>query len=123
MTVTLTDLKISKYMTTRLSKSTDTTTFQVSDKEISRDPKDLRDANSKSITATTVSVDLTSLQKHVVCLNCKQIIVPLDNDDNDEVGKNIFIYNACRSMVDETQCKIFSKVVFSAQTQRMKLAF
>ena len=51
MTVTLTDLKISKYMTTRLSKSPDTTTFQVSDKEISIDPKDLRDVNSKSITA------------------------------------------------------------------------
>ena len=51
MTVTLTDLKISKYMTTRLSKSPDTTTFQVSDKEISIHPKDLRDVNSKSITA------------------------------------------------------------------------
>ena len=38
-------------MTTRLSKSTDTTTFEVSDKEISIDPKDLRDVNSKSITA------------------------------------------------------------------------
>ena len=123
MTVTLTDLKISKYMTTRLSKSTDTTTFQVSDKEISIDPKDLRYANSKSVTATTISVDLTSLQKHLVCLKCKQIIVPLDDDDNDEVGKNIFIYNAFSSVVDETQCKIVSKVVFSAQTQRMKLTF
>ena len=57
MTVTLTDLRVSKYMTTRLLKSTDTTTFQVSDKEMSIDLKNLRDANSKSITATIVSVD------------------------------------------------------------------
>ena len=32
MTVTLTDLRVSKYMATRLLKSTDTITFQVSDK-------------------------------------------------------------------------------------------
>ena len=57
MTVTLTDLRVSKYMTTRLLKSIDTTTFQVSDKEMSIDLKNLRDANSKSITATIVSVD------------------------------------------------------------------
>ena len=57
MTVTLTDLRVSKYMTTRLLKSTDTTTFQVSDKEMSIDLKNLRDTNSKSITATIVSVD------------------------------------------------------------------
>ena len=78
MTVTLTNLRVSKYMTTRLLKSTDTTTFQVSDKEMSIDPKDLRDANSKSITATIVSVDLTSLNKHLVCLKCTQIVVLLD---------------------------------------------
>ena len=59
MTVTLTDLRVSKYMATRLLKSTDTATFQVSDKEMSIDLKDLRDANRKSITATIVSVDLT----------------------------------------------------------------
>ena len=59
MTVTLTDLRVSKYMATRLLKSTDTATFQVSDKEMSIDVKDLRDANRKSITATIVSVDLT----------------------------------------------------------------
>ena len=40
MTVTLTDLRVSKYMTTRLLKGTNTTTFQVSDKEMSIDPKD-----------------------------------------------------------------------------------
>ena len=57
MTVTLTDLRVSKYMTTRLLKSIDTTTFQVSNKEMSIDLKNLRDANSKSITATIVSVD------------------------------------------------------------------
>ena len=57
MTVTLTDLRVSKYMTTRLLKSIDTTTFQVSDKEMSIDLKNSRDANSKSITTTIVSVD------------------------------------------------------------------
>ena len=112
MTVTLTDLRVSKYMTTRLLKSTDTTTFQVSDKEMSTDPKDLGDANSKSITATIVSVDLASLNEHLVCLKCKQIVVPLDDDDDDEVGKSIFY-----AMVDETQCKSVGRVVFSAQTQ------
>ena len=117
MTVTLTDLRVSKYMTTRLLKSIDTTTFQVSDKEMSIDRKDLRDANSKSIVATIVSVDLASLNEHLVCLKCKQIVVPLDDDDDDEVGKSIFIYNACNSMVDETQCKSVGRVVFSAQTQ------
>ena len=61
MTVTLTDLRVSKYMTTRLLKSTNTTMFQVSDKEMSKDPEDFRDANSKSRTSTTVSVDLTLL--------------------------------------------------------------
>ena len=121
MTVTLTDLRVSKYMTIRLLKSTDTTKFQVSDKEMSVDPKDLRDANSKSITATIVSVDLTSLNEHLVCLKCKQIIVPLDDDDEDEVGKSIFICNACNSVVDETQCKSVGKVIFSAQTQQMKV--
>ena len=117
MTVTLTDLRVSEYMTTRLLKSIDTTTFQVSDKEMSIDRKDLRDANSKSIVATIVSVDLASLNKHLICLKCKQIVVPLDDDDDDEVGKSIFIYNACNSMVDETQCKSVGRVVFSAQTQ------
>ena len=121
MTVTSTDLRVSKYMTIRLLKSTDTTKFQVSDKEMSVDPKDLRDANSKSMTATIVSVDLTSLNEHLVCLKCKQIIVPLDDDDKDEVGKSIFICNACNSMVDETQCKSVGKVIFSAQTQQMKV--
>ena len=121
MTVTSTDLRVSKYMTIRLLKSTDTTKFQVSDKEMSVDPKDLRDANSKSITATIVSVDLTSLNEHLVCLKCKQIIVPLDDDDEDEVGKSIFICNACNSMVDETQCKSVGKVIFSAQTQQVKV--
>ena len=61
MIITLTDLRVSKYVTRRLWKSTDTTRFQVSDKEISIDPKDLRDPNSKSITAAIVNVDLTSL--------------------------------------------------------------
>ena len=121
MTVTSTDLRVSKYMTIRLLKSTDTTKFQVSDKEMSVDPKDLRDANSKSITATIVSVDLTSLNEHLVCLKCKQIIVPLDDNDEDEVGKSIFICNACNSMVDETQCKSVGKVIFSAQTQQVKV--
>ena len=46
MTVALTDLRVSKYMTTRLLKSTDTTTFQVSDKEMSIDPKDLRETRT-----------------------------------------------------------------------------
>ena len=46
MTVTLTDLRVSKYMTTRLLKCTNTTTLQVSDKEMSIDLKDLRGANS-----------------------------------------------------------------------------
>ena len=68
MKVTLTDLRVLKYMTTQLLKSTDTKTFQVSDKEMSIDPKDLRDANSKSITATIISVDLTLLNKDLACL-------------------------------------------------------
>ena len=121
MALILTDLRVSKYMTTRLLKSTDTKAFQVSDKEMSIDPKDLRDANSKSITATIISVDLTLLNKDLVFLKCKQIVVPL-NDDDDEVGKSIFICNASNSMVDETLCKSVGKVVFSAQTQKMKLA-
>ena len=99
MTVTLVDLRVSKYMTTRLLKSADTTMFQVSDKEMSINPKDLRDANSKSMTATIVGVDLTSLNKHLVCLKCEQIVVPLDDDEDVKVGKNIFICNACNSMV------------------------
>ena len=64
---------------------------------------------------------MTSLNEHLVCLKCKQILVLLDDDDNDEVGKNIFICNACNSIVDETQCKSVSKVLFSAQTQQMKV--
>ena len=108
-------------MTTRSLKSTDTTTFQVSDKEMSIDPKDLRDANINSITAVIVNVDLTSLNEHLVCLRYKQIVLPLDDDEEDEVGKNIFIYNVCNSMVDETQCKSVGKMVFSAQTQQMKV--
>ena len=120
MTVTA-DLRVSKYMTTRLLKSSDTTTFQVSDKEMSIDPKDLRGAHSNSITATIVSVDLISLNEHLVCLKCKQIVVQLDDDDDDELGKNIFICNACTSMVDETQCKSVGKLLFSAQTQQMKV--
>ena len=121
MTVTLMDLRVSIYMTTRLLKSTDTTPFQVSDKEMSIDSKDLRDANSKSIPATNVSVDLTSLNEHLVCLKCKQIVVPLEDDDDDDVGKSIFICNACNSMVDETQCKSVGKVVFLAQTLQTKV--
>ena len=70
MTLILTDLRVSKYMTTQLLKSTDTKTFQVSDKEMSIDTKDLRDANSKSITATIISVDLTLLNKDLACLKC-----------------------------------------------------
>ena len=120
MTVTLTDLRVSKYMTVRLLKSIDTTTFQVSDKQTSKDPKDLRDVNRNSITATIVSVDLPSLNQHLVCLKCKQIVVLLDHDDDDELGKNIFIWNACNSMVDETQCKSVVKVVFLAQTQKLE---
>ena len=46
MAVTLTDLRVSKYMTTQLLKSTDTTTFQVSDKEMSINPKDLRETRT-----------------------------------------------------------------------------
>ena len=38
----------------------------------------------------------------------------LDDDDEDEVGKNIFICNVCNSMVDEAQLKSAGKVVFSA---------
>ena len=121
MTVTLMDLRVSIYLTTRLLKSTDTTPFQVSDKEMSIDPKDLRGANSKSIPATIVSVDLTSLNEHLVCLKCKPIVISLDDDDDNEVGKSIFMCNACNSMVDETQCKRVGKVVFSAQTQQMKV--
>ena len=102
MTVTLTDLRVSKYMTTRLLKSTNTSTFQVSEKEMSIDLKDLRDANSKSITAAIVSVDLTSLNEHLVCLKCKQIVALQDDDDDAEVGKSIFICNACNLIVDET---------------------
>ena len=45
LTVRLTDLRVSKFKTTLLESST----FQVSDKEMSIDPKDLRDVNSKSI--------------------------------------------------------------------------
>ena len=88
---------------------------------MSIDPKNLRDANSKSTTATLVIVGLTSLNEHLVCLKCQQIVVTLDNDDNDEVGKNIFICNVCNLMFHETQCKIVGKVVFSAQIQQMKL--
>ena len=116
MTVTLADLKVSKYMTTQLLKSTNTTTFQVSDKEMNIDPKDMRDTNSKSITASIVSVDLTSLSQLLVCLKCKQIEVLKDGDDDDEVGKNNFIGNASNTMADETKCKSVCKVVFSAQT-------
>ena len=58
---------------------------------MSIDPIDLRDTNSNSATATIVSVDLTSLNEHLVCLKCKQIVVPLDDDDDNEVGKNTFI--------------------------------
>ena len=116
MTVTLTDLRVSKYMTTQLLKSTNTTTFQVSDKEMNIDPKDMRDANSKSITASIVSVDLTSLSQLLVCLKCKQIEVLKDGNDDDEVGKNNFICNASNTMADETKCKSVCKVVFSAQT-------
>ena len=83
--------------------------------------KDLRDANSKWITATFVSVDLTSLNEHLVCLKCKQIVVPLDDDNDNEVNKSIFICNACNSRVHETQCKSAGKVIFSAQTQKMKV--
>ena len=121
MTVTLTDLRVSKCMTTRLLEGTDTTTFQVSYKAMSIDPKYLRDANCKSITVRIVSVELTSLNDHLVCLKCKQIVVLLDDNDKDEVGKNIFKCNACNSMVDETQCKSVSNVLFSAQTQQMKV--
>ena len=121
MTVTLTDLSVSIYMTTRLLSSTSTTTFQVSDEEMSIDPKNLRDANSKSTTATLVIVGLTSLNEHLVCLKCQQIVVTLDNDDNDEVGKYIFICNVCNLIFHETQCKSVGKVVFSAQIQQMKL--
>ena len=39
--------------------------------------------------------------------------MPLDDDDQDEVGKNIFICNVCNSMVDETQLKSVGKVIFS----------
>ena len=85
------------------------------------DSKDLRDASNNSLTATIVSVDLTSLSKHLVCLKCKQIVVPLDDDDAHEVGKNIFLCNVCNSMVDETQCKSVGKVAFSAQTQQIKV--
>ena len=88
---------------------------------MSIDPKDLRDANIKSIAATIVSVDLTSLNEHLVCLKCKQIVVPLEDDDDDDVGKSIFICNACNSMVDETQCKSVGKVVFLAQTLQTKV--
>ena len=45
LTVRLTDLRVSKFKTTLLESST----FQVSDKEMSIDPKDLTDVNSKSI--------------------------------------------------------------------------
>ena len=107
-------------MSTPLLKSTDAATFQVSDKEMSKDPKDLRDANSKSITATIASVDLTSLNEHLVCLKCKQIVALLGEDDDDEVDKNIFICNFCNSAVDEIQCKSVGKVVFLAQTQQIK---
>ena len=62
MKVTITDLRVLKYMTTRLLKSTNTNTFQVSDKEKSIDPEELGDANSKSITVTIVSVELTMLK-------------------------------------------------------------
>ena len=117
MKVTLMDLRVSKYMTTQLLKSTNTTTFQVSDKEMNIDPKDMRDANSKSITASIVSVDLTSLSQLLVCLKCKQIEALKDGgDDDDEVGKNNFIGNASNTMADETKCKSVCKVVFSAQT-------
>ena len=64
---------------------------------------------------------MTSLNKHLVCLKCKLIVVPLDDDDDDEVGKSIFICNACNSLIDETQCKSIGNVVFSAQTQQMKV--
>ena len=121
MKVTITDLRVLKYMTTRLLKSTNTNTFQVCDKKKSLDPKELGDANSKSITVTIVCVELTSLNEHLVCLKCKQIVVPLYNDDGGEAGKNIFICNACNSMVDETQCESVGKVVFSAQTEKLKL--
>ena len=84
-------------------------------------PIDLGDTNSNSTSATIVSVDLTSLNEHLACLKCKQIVVPLDDDDDNEVGKNIFIYNDCNSMVQEAQCKSVGKVAFSAQTQQMKL--
>ena len=117
MKVTLMDLRVSKYMTTQLLKSTNTTTFQVSDKEMNIDPKDMRDATSKSITASIVSVDLTSLSQLLVCLKCKQIEALKDGgDDDDEVGKNNFIGNASNTMADETKCKSVCKVVFSAQT-------
>ena len=46
ITVRLTDLRVSKFKTTRLLESS---TFQVSDKEMSIDTKDLRDVKSKSI--------------------------------------------------------------------------
>ena len=107
MTVTLTDLRVSKYMATQFLKSTNTATFQVSDKEMSIYPKDLRKANSKSIAAAIVIVDLTLLNEHLVCLKCKYMIVSLDDNDDYEVGKCIFICNACNSILDETMKKCY----------------
>ena len=106
----LTDLQVSKYMNTRLLKTTETSTATVSP-EICFDTENVTDSSRKEVTGYNLSVDFDTLKQKLMSSKCKCIV------DSDE----IVICSSSNTMTTLDCCKKKSDIVFSVQVGTSKL--
>ena len=106
----LTDLQVSKYINTRLLKTTETSTATVSP-EICYDTENVTDSNRKEVTGYNLSVDFDTLKQKLMSSKRKCIV------DSDE----IVICSSSNTMTTLDCCKKKSDIVFSVQVGTSKL--
>ena len=102
-TLILRDFRVSKYMTTRLLKSTEMSTIQKAEGEVLVDTNDLKDSNHAEVTGKIFSLELDSLSEKIVCLKCKGNV--------EQLNEKIVVCNSCnlrREVQKVRQCNIYS---------------
>lgn len=106
-----TNMRIAKYLSQRLLKSTQFTTVDLEDrKRVKLGDKDLIDHSKTSVVGIIASVDMKSFQTKYVCINCKH---SLDASNEDE---GMITCGNCDNMLLMDQCKVLSKVCFTLLT-------
>ena len=104
-TLILTDFRISKYMTTKLLKSTELLTIQKAKRKVIIDTDDIIDSNHGQVTSEILSFELDSLNEKIFCTKCEW--------NGELLDEELVICNSCNTMTTEDSCKKLENVIFT----------